>query len=165
VEVGVRLGVSRTRTQQPGHQVDDPLTPVADRVGEGLRAGGLRVQHDPRGAVGVDVGQERQDGVAQHVARRQLEVDVRAHRFDEPAQLAVQARSEQLLLGAVVQVEHRLGDLGLAGDRVHRRLVIAVDGEHFDGGVEHLLLAYGTRQPLGTTGHPSLPFRRELTQG
>ena len=76
-----------------------------------------------------------------------------AHAVDESGQLAIQAGTEQLLLGAVIQIQHRLGDLRLGGDRVHRRLVIAVDGEHLHRGVEHLLFAHGARQPLGTSGH------------
>ena len=72
---------------------------------------------------------------------------------DEPAQLAIEARAEQLLLGAVVQVQHRLRDLGLRGDRVHRRLVIAVHREHLHGGVEHLLLTHRARQSLRSTCH------------
>ncbi len=161
VEIRVGLGVPGARLQQSGDQVDDPLTTLAHRVRERLRARRLCVQHDPRGTVGVDVVQEREHRVAQQILRALSEVDLGTHRFDEPAQLAVKARAEEFLLGAVVKVEHRLGDLGLCGDRVHRGLVIAVDGEHLNRGVEHLLLTHGTRQPLGSTRH-DVPFRDSL---
>ena len=141
------------RLQQPRDHVDDLLAALAHGVGEGLRTGGLGIKHDPRRAVGVDVLQHRQDGAAQQIVRALLEVDVLADRLDEAAQFPAQAGAEEFFLGAVVQIEHRLGDLRLGGDDVHRGLVVAVDREHLHGGVEHLLLAHGTRQPLGATCH------------
>ena len=84
--------------------------------------------------------------------RTLFEIDIGPDRFDKSAQLPAQTRTEQFFFGAVVQVEHRLGNLGRGGDAVHRGLVVAVHREHLHRGVEHLLLAHRARQTFGTAG-------------
>src|SRR5690606_30566470 len=98
--------------------------------------------------------EEGLEGGAQLLVRGELRVARGRDRLDEPGALALDAGAEELVLGAVVEVQHGLGDLGLGRDRVHRGLVEALAREHFHGGVEHLLLTHRPGKPLRSARHP-----------
>ena len=103
---------------------------------------------------------ELEQGAQRHLeslARGQRRVACLGDGLQEPAGLALQTGGEQLILGAVIQIEHRLGDRRFLRNRVHGRLMEAVEGEDLDRGVEHLLLADGAWQPLTPSHFHHLP--------
>jgi len=118
---------------------------------------GLPVEHHPRRAVLVHEREKPEQRLAQLLAGSERGVRRGSHRGDELEALPMDARGEEFVLAAVVQIQHGFRDLGPGGDGVHRRAVKAVLGEHLDGGVEHLLLTDGARQPLGSACHASSP--------
>jgi hypothetical protein len=88
--------------------------------------------------------------------RLELDPDSGGNRLQQAGGLAADALAEQILLGAEVGVDHRLGDAGHLGDLVHGRAVVAALGEHRDGGVEDLPLPHIARQPLDPLPRPLL---------
>jgi hypothetical protein len=73
-------------------------------------------------------------------------------RGGELAELSLQQRCVQRVLGREVLVEHWLGDAGRLGDGLHGGTAVAVPGEDPAGHVQQLRAARGRRQ-TGTGTH------------
>ena len=72
----------------------------------------------------------------------------RRHHVLEPALLfAREQRLQEQPEPRIRVVDDRLGELGLARDRLHRRRPVAMPRDQPQGSVEHLLAAYLDRHP------------------
>jgi hypothetical protein len=77
----------------------------------------------------------------------------------ELAQLLLQQRRVERVLGVEVLVEHRLGDAGRLGDGLHRGAAITVPAEDPAGDLEQLRPPGGRRQAGAPGSHGALDHR------
>ena len=129
-----------------GEHVAHPEADLGEQVRQTALRRGVAGQHGEPVRAFLDVPHERECGALDALAWR-TGGDRSGDLLDHVVHLAVDDDGVQALLATEVLIDDRFRDLGLLGDLLDRRALVALLGEHPSAHLDQLVAAIACREP------------------